>query len=491
MLSKNGIFFCFFNWVVGLLINVGAATAYASVERADLDLLFGLRTPWLGADVALSIRLNRSSYIWVWGDTLVGNLYANGHRNISSMVHDSFSIVNIEDNTTKFYIPNNTLGFLRPYRLSRKFTRTGYGVSSQIPYYWVVAGMLSQKLVFLCQKIEAVDVAPGFKQVATDVVVVDNFGEGQFVAPSTWVYKSKSIPYSNGNCTWNEGIVLGNEDGEVLAAGVGVGDEDAYVYIMGRCSWASQSGAALSRILHDDFLRFPYNENNTKFEYLATDGTWTAMFLVSKLKMLFPSVFSEGNLIYNKFLNSWYVLLCQAFDPVVHIALSNSKSLYKDTTWNVEDFYSIPPKFLNKAEQLITYASKSHPEYAPNGNDRFIVFSFNTNTLAVEKLGNLTYIYHPHFVQVDLMTHKLVSKYGHFIKDDAVENKHYSLRRRHMLSPIRDSIAAEMGVLPADHHHREAKGETGASSASVAPEAKKVPEKLSTQKKCIVMKRIM
>ena len=59
-----------------------------------------------------------------------------------------FSIVNIEDNTTKFYIPNNTLGFLRPYRLSKTFTRTGYGVSSQIPYYWVVAGMLSQKLVF-------------------------------------------------------------------------------------------------------------------------------------------------------------------------------------------------------------------------------------------------------------------------------------------------------------------------------------------------------
>ena len=114
MLSKTGIFFCFFNWVVGLLINVGAATAYANVERADLDLLFGLRTPWLGADVALSIRLNRSSYIWVWGDTLVGNLYANGHRNISSMVHDSFSLVNVEDNTTNFYIALD-MEYLRKY----------------------------------------------------------------------------------------------------------------------------------------------------------------------------------------------------------------------------------------------------------------------------------------------------------------------------------------------------------------------------------------
>ena len=156
------------------------------------------------------------------------------------MVHDSFSLVNVEDNTTNFYIPNNTLGFLQPHRISREFVRTAVGGPPPIPYYWVVAGMLSQKLVFLCQKIEAVDVAPGFKQVATDVVVVDNFDERQFVAPSSWVYRAKSIPYSNGNCTWNEGIVVGNEDGEALTADVGVGGEEAYVYIMGRCIWESQ-----------------------------------------------------------------------------------------------------------------------------------------------------------------------------------------------------------------------------------------------------------
>ena len=38
--------------------------------------------------------------------------------------------------------------------------------------------------------------------------------------------EQKSIPYSNGNCTWNEGIVVGNEDGEAfIAADVGVGGE--------------------------------------------------------------------------------------------------------------------------------------------------------------------------------------------------------------------------------------------------------------------------
>ena len=37
-------------------------------------------------------------------------------------------------------------------------------------------------------------------------------------------------------------------------------------------------------------------------------------------------------------------------------------------------------------------------------------------------------------------------------------------------------------MLPADNHHREAKGETASSLASVAPGAKKVPEKIPTQK---------
>ena len=90
MLYKKYAVFHFLSWIVGLLINVGTVTPYASVERVDLDLLFGLRAPWLGADVALSIRINRSSYIWVWGDTLVGNLYADGDRNISSMVLTHF-----------------------------------------------------------------------------------------------------------------------------------------------------------------------------------------------------------------------------------------------------------------------------------------------------------------------------------------------------------------------------------------------------------------
>ena len=45
MLWKRGVGFHFLSWVFGLLVNVGTVTAYASVERVDLDLLFGLEHP--------------------------------------------------------------------------------------------------------------------------------------------------------------------------------------------------------------------------------------------------------------------------------------------------------------------------------------------------------------------------------------------------------------------------------------------------------------
>ena len=75
------------------------------IEREDLNVFFQPRTPWLGGDVALSIPLLNHNFLWVWGDTLVGNITPNGHRNIQKMMHDSFSIVNVERNTINNFIP--------------------------------------------------------------------------------------------------------------------------------------------------------------------------------------------------------------------------------------------------------------------------------------------------------------------------------------------------------------------------------------------------
>ena len=81
----------------------------APVLRPDLSALFQPeQTGWLGADVALSIALDEGekgglkSYLWVWGDTLVGNMIGQGQnarRNITRMPHDSFGLMNVDEST--------------------------------------------------------------------------------------------------------------------------------------------------------------------------------------------------------------------------------------------------------------------------------------------------------------------------------------------------------------------------------------------------------
>ena len=413
------------------------------IEREDLNVFFQPRTPWLGGDVALSIPLLNHNFLWVWGDTLVGNITPNGHRNIQKMMHDSFSIVNVERNTINNFIPKKTNGFLKPPNTTS---------TPSSAYYWVVAGLFIEKLFFLSMKIEASNSSIGFKQVSTDVIIVDNFQHSFIPPPTEWLYRSQSIPNSkeDSNCTWNEGIALANEDGEAIVPNRS-SDKNQYVYIFGKCTWSTtRSGAALSRIHKKDLLHFSsFTNNSNLFEYFSVNDTWTTDFEIVNLKMLFPSDFSEGNLVYNTFLNSWYILLCQASDPIVHIALSNSKSIYKNN-WKVSTFYNISKKYLNKTEGLISYASKSHPEYAPGGDDRYIVFSFNTNTLnGIKALDSLNDVYHPHFIQVDLM------KYDEFeMEKNKFSSQNIFKRRRQLLAPVRDSVAAEMGILPAKFHHK-------------------------------------
>ena len=146
-------------------------------------------------------------------------------------------------------------------------------------------------------KIEASNSSIGFKQVSTDVIIVDNFQHSFIPPPTEWLYRSQSIPNSkeDSNCTWNEGIALANEDGEAIVPNRS-SDKNQYVYIFGKCTWSTtRSGAALSRIHKKDLLHFSSFNNSNLFEYFSVNDTWTTDFEIVNLKMLFPSDFSEGN----------------------------------------------------------------------------------------------------------------------------------------------------------------------------------------------------
>src|SRR4051812_26407070 len=52
----------------------------------DYDRVFQRKTGWTGADGAYSLRLSTGKVLWLYSETLIGKVQANGHRELSAAV---------------------------------------------------------------------------------------------------------------------------------------------------------------------------------------------------------------------------------------------------------------------------------------------------------------------------------------------------------------------------------------------------------------------
>ena len=384
----------------------------APVLRPDLSALFQPeQTGWLGADVALSIALDEGekgglkSYLWVWGDTLVGNMIGQGQnarRNITRMPHDSFGLMNVDESTKlsspTYFLPKSNQGFFVPPTVPH------LPLPKQ-PYYCVVSGLAPfilgrRHLFFVAMAIQSANNSFGFAQVGSDVIFVNETDaeSASTVNPANWGYRTARLPHSESACSWNSGVAIADADGHPVPDGV----DSMFVYMIGRCAWVEDGaflfGGALSRIPLDAFLRVEFES----ITYWSKGETWLSHseFELDKLKMLFPSSFTEGVLTFNEYKNAWYIMLCQSLGPHVNLTMSQSSSIYSN--WTMRTVYEIPAAYSNISGGVVSYAAKQHPEFAPGKNDRYVVFSFNTNMLTLSPLSKRVDIYTPRFVQVDL-----------------------------------------------------------------------------------------
>lgn len=73
--------------------------SFSSSPAADLQPLFDVDPPWLGADVATSLPLGgiTGSYLWLHGDTLYGHMFG-GSRVVTAMPRNSVAVLNVSAN---------------------------------------------------------------------------------------------------------------------------------------------------------------------------------------------------------------------------------------------------------------------------------------------------------------------------------------------------------------------------------------------------------
>ena len=340
-------------------------------DRDDLTQIFNPQEKgWLGGDVATSIKLNESRYVWIFGDTLIGYV-EDGQRKIIIMSHDSIAITE-DSNFSKpiFYLPqfssNNTIdprGFFHP---------NGEREDEAEAAYWTVAGLLlpkSQLLVILAMVI--IYPANTFSQIGTDIIVVENPFED---SPQFWKYSSQRIPITSNNLTFNDAIA---SDGNST-------------YIVGL---QSQGGnLLLSKFTSETDL---INYDWIKMEFWCGKQMGWTRDVTNAVPLLTNSPFTETTLFFHPIWKQWYMVLSQAWIMNVSVAFATDLT----GPWQSVAVFPIPEKYQNTSK-YICYAAKSHPEYVTQNSSK-IIFSYNVNTLQLRDLTDLD-IYHPKFVEIDI-----------------------------------------------------------------------------------------
>jgi hypothetical protein len=352
---------------------------------------------WIGGDIGTSIKLNKNLYLWLFGDTLIGNMVKDNQgnitRNITNFIHSSFSLLNLTHNLKpNFYLPEFENGtFKTSIFVSNKSLDPLLNIQNY--YYWnLVGSMLSINGPLL---ILAADIVPDpislFKQIGTDAILVAN----PFTPFNEWKYNTFTIPSSlnknlsttvvneiflSSNLTWNVAVLMK--------------ENDLYMYGSLKSGFL-QYHIVLSKINYEDLIKGNWTAMQFWSHNNFVDGYWSSSF--SNLKPLYDHPASESSIHWSSKLKMWYMPLCQAFWDN-KITLITSPSL--TGPWKKQLTYDIPHPY-NNSTNFIAYGAKSHPEYSKTSDE--LIISYNTNTLNFQDLTKYPNSYIPRFIKINIV----------------------------------------------------------------------------------------
>lgn len=331
---------------------------------------------WLGADVATSIKVNGSYYVWLFGDTILGSLQG-GNRDYSVFIHNTVGVARRNKKEEFGDID-------KYYRKSDGQILPIFSLDKPGTFYWPLVGtMLDSSLLVAADRV-ATKESGSFKILGTGLFTVTN----PLSPPNRWNYEVNYIPKKN-KITWGSAIVKQKD----------------FVYIFGQRGTGVGSRTVLARLRVSDVK----DADPASWEYWGKEG-WSAKQNPSSIPGL-PGI-SETTIQRNSFLG-WYSLQIPPLSYDVHLYTANKIT----GPWKDQGVvYEIPAPWDNsKTDEgkpiFIAYAAKSHPELADSDNQ--IVFTYNVNldpfvSGLTDKLGEYLKkeeyegLYVPQFVSIKL-----------------------------------------------------------------------------------------
>lgn len=441
-----------------LTFAIGASFAqsftFTSSPASDLQQLFNINAPWLGADVSTSVRLagTDNTYLWLHGDTLVGSMSTvNGvpTRQFQSMPRNSIAMLTVDPSTGR--PSSNYTHYMRPANQSDPIHYGFWSPPENISHwYWPTAGVSvtpspelkarkraagaydgEQTFVLTMRTMDAGSGLFPFATAGVDVIALSADGGASAPGTDPWAWPGSDCMVGSGSgCTVstlpniNNSFVIGANGVALSSWGPSSPtspSDDEYVLLLGNCCANGQTGM-MARIDTDSFIE----QNWTNLQYwalpgdevaaadgavadtAASTGSWQPFSPSLQPVPLFDFVPSETTLQYHPVLQMWIIVVANTF-----ITTNVSIRVALDVTGPWSDMiplYQIPDEML--AGGAFCYAGKAHPELSPPQESTpgaasgqylgELVFSFMCNTPTIPELLNRTDIYVPRLIRTSI-----------------------------------------------------------------------------------------
>ncbi|MFP4647193.1 MAG: hypothetical protein ACLFN4_06180 [Candidatus Acetothermia bacterium] len=297
---------------------------------------------WLGADAATSVPVTPDHYVWLFGDTILGE-NQNGIRNYSEFIHNTIGVTRRNANGKFEQIE-------KFYRQTKGNVEAIFPSEEEGEFYWPLVGTVVDSSLLIAASRVSTENDGGFKILGTTFFLVDN----PLDIPPQWEYEKSYLPKEE-DTIWGTALVA----------------EEEWVYVFGQRGTGLDSETVLSRIRIEDAATGNWEK---RLHYVDRD--WKTNSKPQTLEGL-PGT-SETTIQYNSFFG-WYCLQIPPLGNDVHLFTAEEIT----GPWRDQgSVYAIPSpwsteKTENGKQVFITYAAKSHPELASEENE--IVLTYNIN----------------------------------------------------------------------------------------------------------------
>lgn len=327
---------------------------------------------WLGADGATSVLIDDKKAVWLFGDTIVGNVSSKNERK-GTMARNTIAIHDFSKG-----LPGSTHFY---WGFSDNITGSFFlGGDYDLDYwYWPTAGIkIEDELYVFSYKVFSSGTIPGFSFGFGDMTMIkiDNPND----PPPKWKMKTAEMGIGNDHLGFCSAVY----------------SEPPYLYMYGfndgPVKGAMGRKMVLARVKLDDLKKA---EKPFDFQYYV-DGEngleWGGE--PDKLHPLFEPGTTENSIHYDSLLGRYIMFTQVPFQPEVYIVTSPSLT----GPWSEPlQVYHIPDI---ESDLLHAYAVKAHPELSTKPGE--LIFTYVVNTTDFWSMFNNLDIYYPRFVRVQL-----------------------------------------------------------------------------------------